>query len=299
MTIPLPIVQSIPHGGMEAPTRFRDRLAIDATDFYNEADLWADALYDFSQAATPCATLARVTTPIARGIVDVNRPPDDLQNQDGAVKAISSYGRATFAPPLTDAEKTALIDECWRPWHDALAAALVAASGTARLLLDCHTMAQRGPSAYAHPGAARPAICIANLGDTNGDPRTKGKLRGAVTAPAWFVRKAGEIAAELFADLSMLEPDEEAPPVVAINWPFPGGYIIKRYTALANETAAIPDWNPDVQAPWSLMVEINRGLYVGNQTARTPIAPPNLERIAAVRDRLAAWAQALCTLVPS
>jgi hypothetical protein len=41
------------------------------------------------------------------------------------------------------------------------------------------------------------------------------------------------------------------------------------------------------------MVEVNRGLYVGNQTAQTPIAPPNQDRIAAIRRRLYRWAAAL------
>jgi len=283
---------------MESPSVFRARLAIDATDIYNEADLWTESLYDFSQAATPLKTLATVTTPIARGIVDVNRPPDDLENPDGAVKAVSSYGRQTFAPPLTLAEKQQLIDAHLQPWHSALESALAQHQPEVKLLLDCHTMAQRGPTTYAFAGAARPFICIANLGDERGEVRQEGYFAGAVTAPAWFLRKAGEIAAELFADLALLEPDGDPPPVVALNWPFAGGYIVKRYTALANAANPLPEHNPDALAPWSLMVEINRGLYVGNQNARTPIAPPNEARIAAVRDRLAAWTQALCVHLP-
>jgi hypothetical protein len=42
-----------------------------------------------------------------------------------------------------------------------------------------------------------------------------------------------------------------------------------------------------------LMVEINRGLIVGNQRTDTPIQPPNEERIAAVRRRLYRWLLAL------
>jgi N-formylglutamate amidohydrolase len=284
---------------MDAPARLRSRLAIDATDIYNEADLWTDALYDFSLAATPLATLATVRTSIARGIVDVNRPPDDLENPDGAIKAISSYGRQTFDPPLATPEKQQLIADCWLPWHTAMLSALRQSTGAAKLLLDCHTMAQRGPTTYAFAGAARPFICIANLGDEEGEMRQQGLFSGAVSSPAWFLRKAGEIAAELFADLSLLEPDGEVPPAVALNWPFAGGYIVKRYTALANAANPLPEYDPDASAPWSLMVEINRGLYVGNQNASTPIAPPNLERISAVRDRLAAWIQALCTYLPT
>ena len=298
LPLQIPVVQSIPHGGMATPTVFGSRLAIDATDIYNEADLWTDSLYDFSRAAVPLATLAAVTAPIARGIVDVNRPSDDLENPDGAVKAVSSYGRQTFAPPLVLPEKQQLIEAHWQPWHSALEEALVQNREHVKLLLDCHTMAQRGPTTYAFAGAARPLICIANLGDDQGEIRQTGLFAGAVSAPPWFLRKAGEIAAELFADLALLEPDGDPPSVVALNWPFAGGYIIKRYTALANAAKPLPERNPGALAPWSLMVEINRGLYVGNQNASTPIAPPHEVRIAAIRDRLALWTQALCAHLP-
>lgn len=292
------IVQSIPHGGMETPPEFHTRLAIDAVDIYNEADLWVDSLYDLALAAQPVRTLATVTASIARGIVDVNRPADDLDNPDGAIKAISSYGRETFAPSLSHEEKRTLIKAHWRPWHDALDAALRATAGEVRLLLDCHSMAQRGPTTYAYAGAARPHLCIANLGDERGEPRTQGLFAKCLSAPAWFLQKAGEVAADLFADLPLLAPDGGNPPIVALNWPFAGGYICKRYTALANEGDQ-HDTSVPARAPWSLMVEINRGLYVSAQDARTPIAPPNLERIAAVRDRLALWTRALCEYLPT
>jgi hypothetical protein len=47
------------------------------------------------------------------------------------------------------------------------------------------------------------------------------------------------------------------------------------------------------RAPLGIMIEVNRGLFVGNQSEHTPVAPPNLERIAAVRERLRAWVTAI------
>ncbi|MCL4862092.1 MAG: hypothetical protein KJZ93_21940 [Caldilineaceae bacterium] len=41
------------------------------------------------------------------------------------------------------------------------------------------------------------------------------------------------------------------------------------------------------------MVEVNRGLFVGDQQAHTPIRPPNLARIAEIRQRLYRWATAV------
>ena len=38
-----------------------------------------------------------------------------------------------------------------------------------------------------------------------------------------------------------------------------------------------------------MMIEFNRGLYVGNQCADSNIAPPNEGRIALLRDRTYEW----------
>lgn len=290
-TARLPIVQSIPHGGLDAPPEVGSRLALSDIAIYNECDLWVDDLYNFALASAPAETIARVTMPIARAIIDANRPPTDLANPDGPIKVLSSYGEATFDPPLHEPERTALLDRYWQPFHTNVASALEASHDEVRLLLDCHSMAQRGPSHYAFAGAARPLICIANLGDERGEIRTEGPFSGSVSAPAWFLLAAGEVARTLFADVDLLEPDGERPPTVALNWPFAGGYIVHRYSALANGNQLQP------AAPWSLMVEVNRGIYVGNQNADSPIAPPNLERIALVRDRLAKWASELSTLM--
>ena len=45
-TNPLPVVLSIPHGGLAAPAEVTGNVAIDATTIYNDCDLCADQLYD-------------------------------------------------------------------------------------------------------------------------------------------------------------------------------------------------------------------------------------------------------------
>jgi hypothetical protein len=45
-----------------------------------------------------------------------------------------------------------------------------------------------------------------------------------------------------------------------------------------------------------MMIEINRGLFVGNQTNTTPIQPPNEERINAIRERLRIWVKEVVAL---
>lgn len=289
---PLPIIQSCPHAGLDAPPEVAGRLAVSATDIYNDADLWVGLHYDFSHPDVGgSGSLAFVSTPIARMLVDVNRKPEEMGHWDGPVKEKSSYKRPIYRTPLEPWLRQALFDRYWQPYHMALAAACTAHAGEALLLLDCHTMAQHSPDGYSRAGAARPLICLANLGDHTGEAGQE-----PVSCPPALLRAAGEMAAEIFAGLELLEPraGEPPPPVVALNSPFPGGYILRRYGGRfgAPAGAAGPPGLP------AIMVEVNRGLIVGDQTADTPPAPPNEERVAELRRRLHRWAAAVANLAP-
>ena len=277
----LPILLTIPHAGQDVPPEVADNLAIDATTIYNECDLWADQLFDFAGRA-----LAAVTFPIARVLIDANRPPAHWDNPDGAVKTQTSYGDDIYRVPLTLDEREQLQERYWQPFQTALHTAVTAHAAAVKLFLDCHNMAQRGPTAYRDPGAPRPFICIGNLGDANGD-RNPGKA--APTCPPELARAAAAAADRIFGDLELLEPDGERPPVVALNHPFPGGHILRQTAKDLARRKGSP-------VP-SLMVEINRGLFVGNQTSRTPIAPPNRERIAALNTRIVRWAEEVVEMV--
>ena len=282
----LPVVQSIPHAGRAVPPEIASRLAIDPVTLYNEADLWAEELYDFGHRV-----LERVTMPMARVLIDANRPPHSLDDPDGPVKTQTSYGEPIYQEPPSEELRLLLLRTYWQAFHARLEAALQAHGDRVRLLLDCHNMAQRGPSAYSDPGRPRPYICLANFGDALGNPRPGGPR---ITAPPELLRRAGEVAQDLFADLTLLEPDPEGPPpVVALNSPFRGGYILQRYTDPAFQAQLGRSHDPYV----GIMVEINRGLFVGNQHARTPEAPPNWERIGAVRHRLLQWVQAVVEML--
>jgi formiminoglutamase len=289
----LPFILSLPHGGMEAPRALRALFALDPTAIYNEADLWVEALYDFGAAESVERGLAgRHTADVTRGAVDVNRSPLDLDDPDGAIKDQTSYGVAVWERRLTAEEKLSVIAAHWSGWHEEMGRVIAGAGGTARLFLDCHSMAQRGPTTYAFAGESRPFICLANLGGRDGEPLPGGE---PVTCPPALLRAAGAVAEDLFADMSLLEPDGARPAVVALNWPFAGGYNIRRYTlGCAPTPPALP---PAQQLPMGLMIEVNRGLYVGNQHAVTPPAPPNGARIAAIRNRLATWADAVAALL--
>lgn len=286
-TNPLPVILSIPHGGLATPPEVTEILAINATTIYNECDLWADQLYDFQHpdlaafipAGHTAGSLASVSLPIARVLIDANRDPTTLSNPDGPVKTMTSYGQAIYQGGLSPALQHHLLDMYWQPYHQKLEDALHRHAGQVKLFLDCHNMAQHGPAAYDFPGAARPLICLANFGDENGEDSQGNRL----TCSAELLREAGKVAAALFADLILLEPvADEKVPIVALNWPFSGGYITQRYSRPALPT---------------IMIEVNRGLFVGDQKTDTPIKPANLVRIAQVRQRLYQWAVQVSALV--
>ncbi|MCB0112886.1 MAG: N-formylglutamate amidohydrolase [Caldilineaceae bacterium] len=295
-TAPLPVVQSIPHGGLAVPEEVDGRLAISDVTIYNECDLWVDQLFDFDHADLATlrpqgqapATLGKAHLPIARVLIDGNRPPDSLDNPDGVVKTQTSYGDPIYRDPIDRAMQVQLRDRYWQPFHDEVDTLLRANAGRTLLFLDCHNMAQRGPTAYLDPGKVRPAICIANFGDANGEATGDRPL----SAPAWFAREAERIAQSLFADLPLLEPNPEPTPVAALNLPYGGGYILHKYVDDAYQRALGVD-----QRYVGLMVEMNRGLFVGNQRTDTPISPPNQARIAAVRLRLYKWLTAVVALL--
>lgn len=297
---PLPIVQSCPHGGLGVPAEVRGQLAITETDLYNDCDLWADMHYDFGHEdllglvpdGYAPGTLAHVTMPIARALIDVNRHPDDLANADGPVKTRTSYGHEIYTEPITYRKQADLLEHYWWSYHLKLRTTLKSFADRTKLFLDCHSMAQRGPNAYAYPGAMRPLICLSNMGDVNGEPLKPGAI---TSCSGELIREAARIAGELFDDLTLLEPTPGVrAPRATINWPFRGGYIIQEYThphsAMNGSRPGANGALTGVAPPPGMLVEVNRGLFVGDQHADTPVQPPNLARIAEVRKRLYLWA---------
>ncbi|MCB0071863.1 MAG: N-formylglutamate amidohydrolase [Caldilineaceae bacterium] len=299
-THPLPIIQSNPHAGLGVPPEIQEMLQISPRDLYNDADLWADIHFDFSAPGLDPAApggngrgvLANVTMPIARALIDVNRSADDFDNPDGPIKTATSYGRAIYNTPPDLELRATLMTRYYAPFHAGLQRAMDEHGAEMQLFLDCHNMAQHSPSAYAYAGAARPFICLANFGDEQGEPRPD---LGYTSCPPAFLRAGAEIAARLFADLELLEPDAAPAPVVKMNWPFHGGMILRNYWAGAYDPSAAAA-DAATRAP-GIMIEINRGLFVGDQTADTPEAPPDLARLAEVRSRLYQWTVEMVALL--
>jgi N-formylglutamate deformylase len=214
--------------------------------------------------------------PIARALIDVNRLPVIDDNPDGAVKMQTSYGAPIYRKPLAPAVRRQLFKKYYCNYHARVRDALDQHLSHAKLLLDCHSMAQVGPSAYAFAGRPRPLLCISNVGDGNGDAMPD---LGETACPAELLHFAAEAGTALFSDMNLLDPNPQTAcdlPIVALNWPFRGGYVMRKYSRIGTPELAVP----------MMMIEVNRGLFIGNQCGDFPVVPPDLERIGQVRSRL-------------
>lgn len=262
MTGKLPVAIIIPHAGTQIPPELVGRVALTDAQIFNEADAYADLLYDFRGQVQHWLCF-----PWARAIVDVNRPPEDTANRpgDGIVKLRTSYGAPVYLPGHAPDEALAqqLVDRYWQPWHEQLA--LVAADPAVQLVIDAHTMAAFGPSQYDDPAQPRPRLALANWGGLDGGAT---QAFANPTAPAALLHAWAGKLGSLLADVPALTPTGAA---AALNTPFYGGADLRLHGGQ--------------RQPW-LMLEISRALYVGYQTGDTPVTPPDVGRIVAIRSRL-------------
>lgn len=263
MTTKLPIAIIIPHGGLAIPPELEGRIALTPEQIFNEADAYVDDIFDYQHRV-----LHWMNFPYARGILDVNRPDDAALHHrlgDGAIKTQSSYGVPVFhkgqEPDLELVNS--LISKYWRPWHEKLTA--IVDDPAVKLIVDCHSMAALGPTAYDDPAALRPRVSSSNLGDEQGERR---ESWGHITAPPAATRFFGERLGELLADIPDLT-ESGAP--YAINAPYLGGWAMRLYGG--------------AYKPW-LMVELSRGLYIGKQESDSPIVPPNHQLLKSIGERV-------------
>ena len=278
----LPVIQFSPHAGLRVPEEVADKLLIDRCDIYNDADLWADLHFDFSHpdlvAHIPegydSGTLCTVDMDIARVLVDANRMPVLDDNPDGAVKTETSYGNPIYRQPLAPSLRQTLFERYYLGYHRRAGTAVDQHLSEAKLMLDCHNMAQVGPTAYAYAGQPRPLLCLANGGDGEGMPLS---ASGTTSCSPELIRYAAQVGEELFCDIQLLEDNPAANvPTVTLNWPFRSGYILRNYSRVGSTDCTVP----------MLMIEVNRGLFIGNQRGDSVIRPPDLARIGEVRRRL-------------
>lgn len=239
MTHPFPFILSIPHGGQKVPEEVADRCALTEVEIFNESDAFTPEIYGMDDAV-----LGQVTQDVARAIVDLNRPPDELPplTEDGSIKSLTSQGEPVWLKgALPDLGVMAsLLERHYRPYHRRLETLLAEHRREVRLLIDCHTMSPVGPPAAKDADKRRPLICLSNMGNKIG----VGSRKKRTSIPSQFLLKLGSIMEEVFAqDISALSHSNP----LHYNSPFKGGYITQHYSSLGC---------------WALQVELSKALYL-------------------------------------
>lgn len=226
----LPMLISIPHGGVGVPEEAAERVALEPPSLLYYSDPSSHRLFGFREKVR---TL--VSASVSRVIVDLNRPPYHLppRRRDGVVKFRTSLGdpvwKQGMQPDIQAIHR--LLLRHYFPYHAEID--MLLESEEIAVALDCHSMVPVGLPGQPDEGRERPLICLGNNGDRYGNPR-----RGALcTCPPGWVRMLAEMFREHF-------PGQGS---VSLNHPFAGGFISNAHY-----------WHKGV--PW-VQIEVNRSLY--------------------------------------
>lgn len=155
----LPILIVIPHGGSRVPEELSGYEAVTKFDLFIQSDTCANEIFSFGDrvAGTLC-------TDISRLFIDLDRPYTALRSGcDGVIKKTTLYGKPLFREELFPDEIAIpnMLRRYWAPFHEA--AKKIVASGTVRLILECHTMMPVGPAVSRDPGKPRPLVLIEHI----------------------------------------------------------------------------------------------------------------------------------------
>jgi N-formylglutamate amidohydrolase len=238
----VPAVFDSPHSGVLAPADFAAMPSME--QLFGTADAYVDEL--FGAAPAHGAVLIAATFP--RCYIDPNRSLEQLDPTmiDGpwALPTVSDVkirrgvgliwarlpsGDPFYDEPLPSAAALHRIERCWRPYHDAVERALDQAHGRFGGVwhLNCHSMRSHGtPRDEGGARQARPDMVLGDRDGTTCDPAFLDLVHGVLTGFGYGV---------------------------TINRPYKGQELVRRY--------ADPAGNRH-----SLQIEVNRGLYMDEQT---------------------------------
>jgi N-formylglutamate amidohydrolase len=244
----LPFVISIPHCSSRIPEELRPALALNEAQIRDAADTATKDIFSSLLAK------AVIWSQWNRIVVDLNRSPDRRDPQ-GVIAQLDYHGRAIYRkgwiPDEREVERR--IQKYYRPYHERLRAALEE-PGTVGLF-DCHSMNGVGPYQAPDAGRKRKDIVLGN----NGDPRGNASpARGQTTCSPKTVKRIREaLQAAGFS--------------VALNDPYPGGFITTHYARQMAGTGR-----------FALQIEINQDLYL-EPSRKEPIR----EQLVEIRNRIA------------
>lgn len=226
MNNPLPVIISIPHGGMDIPPELNKRVCLSRRDILFDVDAFTRNIYDLEKLV-----IAQISTKVARTFVDLNREPDDLppKNQDGVIKEYTIYRKKIYLDGLAPDKKLIqdLLEKYYYPYHLKLqqySSEIFLSKNTVKLALDCHSMANIGPEFSPDKGQKRPLFCLGNVHNSS--------------CGSEIVFRLADCLRKIF---DLKETD------ISLNNPFKGGHITRKYG--------------NKPIPW-IQVEMNRVLYL-------------------------------------
>jgi N-formylglutamate deformylase len=199
-----PVIVEIPHAGLDVPPQFLAQLVAPARAIGRDADLFVDRLYEDAPAQGASLLVARTS----RYAVDLNRAETDADAEvveggrsdvslhHGLVWRTTSDGETALAGRLTRAQLEERLNLLWRPYHQALAAAVAGKRSRfgVAVVLAAHSMPSVERGAHAHAAAdGRVARQRADVvPGTRGRKSAAGPLIDAVESHAlargWTVR---------------------------------------------------------------------------------------------------------------
>ena len=218
----LPVLLSIPHGGLRKPQELDGHLSITNKDLFDDSDPFVIELYDLGDKVQRV-----IKTNIARAFVDLNRSLQDMppKNPDGLIKSMTCYEKPIYIKGKEPDEslRNTLIEFYYNPYHREIQKSLEELDF--QLCLDCHSMASSAPGiAPDEKDKKRPLFCLSNQdGNTCSDEMI-------------------ELFADCISESYSIDRQE-----ISLNDPFHGGYITKTYGAGS--------------IPW-IQVEMNRSMYL-------------------------------------
>lgn len=248
------VVFSSPHSGRYYPESLIERSQLGLLRLRASEDALVDDLF----SAAPAHGAPLIAGVMPRAYLDLNRAPDELDpaliegvrssgvNQRvlaglGVVPRVVAEGAPIYNGKIRLNEARDRISKIHIPFHCKLEQLLHRARETfgTALLIDCHSMPSEALRAAPKVGGSMPQIV---LGD-----------RFGASADRVFI-------------LEVQAAFERAGFIVARNTPFAGGYITQRYGKPAQGLHAI-------------QVEIDRGLYLDQQTIEASPAFDEIKRL--------------------
>jgi N-formylglutamate deformylase len=186
-----PLVLDSPHSGVNYPADFLH--ACDPTALRQAEDTHVEKLYDFA----PSMGVAWIEALFPRSYLDANRNvteldvdllddawPDAVETDPAALAKVrlgkglvwrmTDEGQPLYDRKLSVAEVRGRIDNCWRPYHAAVAQAIddAHAHHGYSIHINCHSMpAVAGEHATAFPGMAHADFVIGDRDGTTASPK--------------------------------------------------------------------------------------------------------------------------------